>query len=115
MSKDIFRYILYKDKKNILTEQNHNRSIHLLNKQGNNKISSKRKEIKNEFIDKTNITDINENNDKIRINGSKNKLFHNKEIMNNSNRNNKILKEINYFHIIKSYFCFNDKRIKLSY
>ena len=29
---------------------------------------------------------------------------------NSKNEKNKILKEINYFHIIKSFFCFKDKK-----
>ena len=43
MSKDIVRYILNKENKNILTEQNNNHNTHSLNKQENNKISSKKK------------------------------------------------------------------------
>ena len=76
-------------------------------------MSSERKEIKNELMNKSNNTDINEYKVKIQINASKDKIFNKIEKINNSNRNNKILKEINYFQIIKSYFCFNDKRNKL--
>ena len=113
MSKYIVRYILNKENKNILTEQNNNHYLHSLNKQENNKISSKKKEIKNELMDKTNNTHINGYNDKIMINVSKDKIFHKIEKNNNSHRNNKILKGINYFLIIKSYFSFNDKKTKL--
>ena len=44
------------------------------------------------------------------------KLFNNSfgiEKNNEKNINNKLIKDINYFHIIKSYFCFKDKKTKM--
>ena len=32
---------------------------------------------------------------------------------NEKNINNKLIKDINYFHIIKSYLCFKDKKTKI--
>ena len=54
MSKDIMRYILYKDKKNISIEQS--RNITLMKDKSYNKISSE-KETKNEFMNKINNTE----------------------------------------------------------
>ena len=62
-------------------------------------------------MNKTNNTDLNDYNDKIMINASKDKIFHKKEKNNNSNGGNKILKEINYFHIIKAIFVFMIKEL----
>ena len=106
MSKDIIRYLLYKDlykdKKHVLNEQNH--KIKPSKGKNNNIIPSEKMKIKNELIDKINKTNFMEKNDKNIFNAFKEEIFKKREKKNNSNFNNKILEEINIFHILKSYF-----------
>ena len=119
MSKDIISYILYPDKRRNSTEQNHNVKLIKI-QENNNKNNSEQKIIKNNSLNRAHNDDgeNNENNENIiksNSNFSKDEVFHN--IENNSNLNKKsfqILKEINYFNILKSYFCFKDKKIKLT-
>ena len=112
ISKEIIRYIFYEDNNHISTEQNHN--INLLKVKGDNKIILNKNEIKIELMNKTNNNEYHENKFKYKNNNtSKEEIFPKKEKNNNLNLNGKIIKEINYYHILKSYFCFKDKRAKL--
>ena len=81
----------------------------------NNISSSDRKDIFPEIIDKTNNINHLENNNRL-------KLVHikrNNELMNYTkiylafSNNADKLKKINYFNIIKSYFCFKDEKSKI--
>ena len=115
MSKDIIRYILSKDEENYLIRQNNN--INLIKKQDNtnSKIMSDKREINNELKDNTNVSHKNKHKYKYkyRISASKEEIFEKIKKNNKSNINNKILKELNYFNILKSYFCFKDKKTRL--
>ena len=114
MSKEIIRYILYEDNNHISTEQNHN--INLLKDKSDNKIilNKKQKEIKNELVNKINNNEYHDKKKKSKNNNaSKEEILIKKEKNNNSSLNSKIIKEINYYDILKSYFCFKDNRTKL--
>ena len=97
MSKDIIQNILNEYEKNKL---NHEKKINKKIKNKNE--TSERNKIKNE-LENSNITNY--------LNKEKNNL--------KTEKNNKILsikrtiKKINYFHILKSYLCFRDKKTKL--
>ena len=97
MSKDIIQNILNEYEKNKL---NHEKKINKKIKNKNE--TSERNKIKNE-LENSNITNY--------LNKEKNNL--------KTEKNNKILtikrtiKKINYFHVLKSYLCFKDKKTKL--
>ena len=121
MSKDIIYKILNKiENEEINQEKNNiNTNTHEENKKN---FSSERKNIKNNFsLEKKNI----QNNF---MNNTLNDLeteYNNKQKTTSTNiikieknmkinRNFEVLKDLNYFHIIKSYlFCFKDKKSKL--
>ena len=73
--------------------------------------------ITTEILDKSNNLDNFIRNNKIKLNSNDNKILKNEtgkinienEKINIENERIKILKKINYFHIIKSFFCFRDK------
>ena len=113
MSKDIIRYILSKDEENYLIRQNYN--INLIKKKDNtnSKIMSDKRVINNELKDNINVSHKNKMKYKYRISASKEEIFEKIKKINKSNINNKILKELNYFYILKSYFCFKDKKTRL--
>ena len=51
--------------------------------------------------------------DKNKLNISKEVMINKNDKKNYSNISNNVLESINYYHILKSYLCFNDKRTKL--
>ena len=107
ISCELIRYLMSKEKKKILTFKKND--IHKLTESHeNNKVNSK--EVRQSKINKSwnilNEKEIGKNTNSI--------LF----IGNEKNFNYNIIRDkeftsINYFHIIKSYFCFNDKKTKL--
>ena len=112
MSKDIVSSSLDKDKKLILSIKNKRIS----NSSRNIKIkelSSERKKIKPESFGKTNIEENLVKNDEIKLNESKCNGIHVIKTVRKKNIINKILEQINYFHIIKSFLCFKDKKTEL--
>ena len=97
MSKDIIQNILNEYEKNKLNNE------YKINKKIKNKNeTSERKKIKNQ-LENSNITNY--------LNKERNNL--------KNEKNNKLLtikrtvKQINYFHILKSYLCFKDQKTKL--
>ena len=114
MSKDIiFKLInnIYSNKTIKLNLPNNN--INRLNTEHKNReIIRKRK-----FNQSTSKNSYNLNSYEVKINKEKtNKKpynFDKEEEDNNQNYINEINKKINYFHIIKSLFCFNDKKTKI--
>ena len=116
MSKDIIENLIDDDNKD-LSNQRIYKLDNLFKKINikNDLSSSERNKIKLEIEDKR-IDKINEdknNNNEIQTNLVKeNNLIIKKDKINQNNLNNKILKQINYFHIIKSYFCFKDEKIE---
>jgi hypothetical protein len=75
--------------------------------------ASERREIKDEVIDKTNNTHNQEILDKSKFNISKENIFISNRKQNCQNINDKLLSELNFFDVLKSYFCFKDKKSKL--
>jgi hypothetical protein len=114
MCKDIISYILYPDKSRNSTQQNHN--VKLINIQKNsNKNNSEQKIIKSISLDRNNNNDNDNNENIIKCSSTiKDEIVHKIEYNNNANKKSiQVLKKINYYNILKSYFCFKDKKIKL--
>ena len=78
-----------------------------------NEISSDRKKINPELMNKINDNTHDEKNEIIKLDKSRENLKMKNEPNEERNINNKFMKELNYFHIIKSYFCFKDNKSKL--
>jgi len=99
MSKDIIKSLLNKDKV-------HN----IKNNRKNNNIFSKLKKENYESIDKLNNTDYFEKKDKSKLDISKKINFSESDKIFKINTNNEIIKKMNYYHILRSYFCLKDKK-----
>ena len=114
MNTDIISNILDEEKKGKESTSPHNHNINDILKR--NMTSSERKIIKQESIDKLNnnpqYLNKNEKNNAILLNSSKNKISRTFQF-NEQNFEHRTIKKVNYFHIIKSFFCFKDKVSKL--
>ena len=113
MNCDIVDHLLNNNKNHVSIQQNYIRK----NKQRDDKKekSSERKIIiKSELMDKSNNTYNLEKEEGNNLSKSKeNNRVYKIEKVHNINTQNKIIKELNYFHIIKSFLCFKDERTKL--
>ena len=116
MSKDIIGKILTKNenknykKNNLLIEQKNVINEPFKNIE-NNKINSDRKNIEYSSMDKQSVEEIMNKSNKINFNNTKvdESL---KRIRTNQAKIN-IIKNLKIIHIIKSFFCFKDKKTKL--
>ena len=113
MSKDIIENLLDKNKRKLFQ----NNKINSLLKNNEKKdITSERKDINNETKNISNIDNI-EKNDEIKIDKidklKENRRVSKIKIIKKVKVNNKIMKNINYYHILKSFLCFDDKKTKL--
>ena len=112
MNTDIVYDLLNQDKKYIpikLTQINNLTK----NNPKKNEISTDRKKINPELMNKINDNTHDEKNEIIKLDKSRENLRIKNDPIEEKNINNKFMKEINYFHIIKSYFCFKDNKSKL--
>ena len=112
MKKDIIKSFIAKKE----ISQN-NKKIHLQKNNENDiserkkikeKINKKEKNNLSDYLDKNHQNKYNENNLYIPKNN-----IHRNEKISSINIKKDILKKINVFHIIKSFFCFNDNKTKL--
>ena len=103
MSLSIIEYLVNKD--SLHTKKCTNKIILIKNK---NNESSTRKE-KTEIFDNSNNLDYSTKSNKIKLSGNNNMIAKNNNIYKIKDEN-KILKEINFLHIIKSFLCFKDKK-----
>ena len=113
MNIDIIGNLIDEDCKNLLSQRRY--KIDNLFKTINNKnnfSSSERNEIKLETINKKSNIDFIEDNNKVKINQIQvnNKIIKKSQIIQNNQAKdfNRVINQINYFHILKSYFCFKD-------
>ena len=113
MSKNIIKAIL--DKENLINKKNYKKNIlNFKRYEEEKKLSSERNKMNIKLIDKKNNTDISESNHHFKLDISKdNNNFSRNEIKKSRITNNKVFKKMNYFHILKSYFCFKDKKTNL--
>ena len=116
MSRDIIRSLLDEDKNSSVSTHNYQHikkdsfGEHNNNKQNN---SSERKGIKIDLMNKSTGYNDHEKIDKNKLNISKEVMINKNDKKNYSNISNNVLESINYYHILKSFLCFNDKRTKL--
>jgi len=116
MSRDIIKSLLDEDKNSSVSTYNYRHikkdsfGEHNNNKQNN---SSERKGIKIDLMNKSTGYNDHEKIDKNKLNISKEVMINKNDKKNYSNISNNVLESINYYHILKSYLCFNDKRTKL--
>ena len=103
MSLNIIEYLI---NKNALYYEKNRRKINVM--KDKSKESSIRK-INSEILDKSNNLDNSIQNKEIKLNSNNNKILKIDKI-NDIDEKNKILKEINFIHIIKSFLCFKDKK-----
>jgi len=114
MSKDIIETLINRDKRQILRV--HNNKINKLCKtnENNNSISNERKNSQYESVDMiNNKLESSERKDKVKLNTSKNDVAHKHDKIKQIKIYSKQIDKINYFHILKSYFCFKDKKTEM--
>lgn len=100
MSRDIIRNLLSNKENNLLTQENINKINKKLTKK---EIFSENIKIKNEITEKTNIS----------YSLDKEEFENKSNISKYGSEKSKILKQLNYYYIIKSFFCPKDKKTKL--
>ena len=109
MDKEIIRFLI--NSKNNYNQPNYNLNKLLKNKDKKDippsKISNKNSESKKKIINSDTKMDL-----KIKESKDNNEIAKNEYTMYN-HKKNKILKEINLYHIIKSYICFKDNKTNL--
>ena len=103
MSTDIIEILLTKKKIG-------NKNIKNLYDNENKQIYSERKNITSHFFDETYSRDKLGKKNEIKLNNIKESKI---EDINQLNINNNGMKNINYYHILKSYLCFKDNKSKL--
>ena len=114
MSKDIIETIIDKDKKHLLGVQSYRINKLCKTTENNNTTSIKKKNAQYESIDMTNNKlENSERINKVKFNISKNDIFHTKDKIKQIRINYSHLEKVNYFHILKSYFCFKDKKSEM--
>ena len=103
MNKDIINDLLNENKFRKINVQNHNKILLKDNIKKNIEI----RRSKTEIDDKMTSIDYLDKTDKNRLNNIKKSFFSSNEKVNEA------LTKINHYHILKSYFCFKDKKTKL--
>ena len=113
MNTDIVYDLLNQDKKYIPIKLTHINNLTKSNQKKKNEFSSDRKKIKSELVNKDNDNTLDEKNEIIKLDKSRENLRAKKDTIEEKNINNEFIKEINYFYVLKSYFCFKDNKTKL--
>jgi len=103
MSLSIIEYLVNKDTLHI--KKSTNKIILIKNKRNESSIGK----VKPEIFENSNNLDNTTKSNKIKLSENNNKISENNNI-DKKNDKNRILKEINFHHIIKSFLCFKDKK-----
>ena len=103
MSLRIIEYLVNKDTLHI--KKNTNKIMLIKNKRNESSIGK----VKSEIFDNSNNLDNTTKSNKIKLSENNNKISENNNI-DKKNDKNKFLKEINFYHILKSFLCFKDKK-----
>ena len=112
MSTDIVYDLLNQDKKYIPIKLTHINNLTKINQKKKNEFSD-RKQFKSELMNKDNDNTHDEKNEIIKLDKSRENLRIKKDTIEEKNINNEFIKEINYFYVLKSYFCLKDNKSKL--
>ena len=113
MSRDIVYNLLNHHKKYIPIKQTHINNLTKTNQKIKNEFFSDRKKIVPELMNKDNDNTHDEKNDIIKMDKSRENLRIKNDQIEEKKINNRFMKKINYFHVIKSYLCFKDNKSKL--
>ena len=114
MSKDIIETLINRDKKHLLRVQSYKINKLCKTSENNNTTSIERKISQYESVDMiNNKLENSERIDKTKLNTSKNDISYKNEKIKQIRLNNKHIEKVNYFHILKSYFCFKDKKTEM--
>ena len=114
MSKDIIETLISRDKKHILRVQSYRINKLCKTSENNNTTSNERKNTQYESVDMiNNKLENSERIDKTKLNESKNDIDYKNEKIKQIKINNEYINNVNYFHILKSYFCFKDKKTEM--
>ena len=115
MNKDIVKSLLNRNIYNEIKEhsliENNKKINKLFNNLNKREVNSERKDINKEITESSNNKD--NSNKLFQLKLSKNDLFLEENKKSKKNVKIHILKKINFFNIIKSYFCFKDKKTNL--
>ena len=111
MRKDIIETLINRDKKHILRVQSYCINKLCKTSENNNITPIEKKNAQYESINMiNNKLENSERIDKIKLNKSKDDIAYKNEKIIQIKINNKLTDKLNYFHILKSYFCFKDKK-----
>jgi len=114
MSKDVIEALVNRDKNNLLREQSYRINKLCKTSEINKAPSTERKNAQYESSDMINNKFENsERIDKTKLNTLKNDIANKNGKIKQIKINNHYLDKINYIHILKSYFCFKDKKIEI--
>ena len=114
MSKDIIETLINRDKKHLLRVNSYRINKFCKISEINNITSIERKNKHYESEDMiNNKLESSKRIDKTKLNTSKNDISYKNEKIRHIKIYNSHLNQVNYFHIIKSYFCFKDKKIEM--
>ena len=114
MSKDIIETLVNRDKKHILKVQSYRINKICKTSENNNTTSIEKKNTQYESVDMiNNKLENSERIDKTKLNTSKNEIAYKNEKIKQIRINKEHINNVNYFHILKSYFCFKDKKTEI--
>ena len=114
MSKDIIETLINRDKKHLIRIQSYRIDKLCKSNENNNTTPIERKNMQYESVDMiNNKLENSERIDKTKLNTSKNNIAYKNEKIKQIKIINSYLNDLNYFHILKSYFCFKDKKTEM--
>ena len=115
MRKDIIETLINRDKKHLLRVQSYKINKLCKTSENNNNIKFiERKNTQYESVDIINHKlENSERTDNAKLNTSKNDISYKHDKIKKIVIKNGNLDQVNYFHILKSYFCFKDKKTEM--
>jgi hypothetical protein len=114
MNKDIIQTLINRDKKHLLRVNTYKINKLCKTSENYNTTSIEPKNTQYESVDMiNNKLENSERIDKTKVNPSKNDIAYKNEKIKQIKINNEHINNVNYFHILKSYFCFKDKKTEM--
>ena len=114
MNKDIIQTLINRDKKHLLRVNTYKINKLCKTSENYNTTSIEPKNTQYESVDMiNNKLENSERMEKKKLNTSKNDISYKSEKIKQIKINNKHIEKVNYFHILKSYFCFKDKKTEM--
>ena len=115
MSKDIIETLINKDKDHLLRVQSYKiNKLFKTSENNNNATSIGKNNTQYESVDMiNNKLENSERIDKTKLNISKNDVAYKYDKIKQIRINNNHIDKVNYYHILKSYFCFKDKKTEM--